>query len=68
MRQILSSITRPNVSNYLTTDILNLTEWLSPVLPWAGAAIFLVVIVLAFRARAARVDRQCSHVRGHARG
>ena len=36
--------------------LLNLTEWLSPLLPWAGALIFLVVIVLAFRARAARIE------------
>lgn len=36
--------------------LLNLTEWLSPILPWAGAAIFLIVIVLAFRARTARIE------------
>ena len=36
--------------------LLNLTEWLGPILPWAGAAIFLIVIVLAFRARTARIE------------
>lgn len=36
--------------------LLNLTEWLSPLLPWAGAVIFLIVIVLAFRARTARIE------------
>jgi len=36
--------------------LLNLTEWLSPVLPWAGVLIFLIVIVLALRARAARIE------------
>ncbi|WP_374332215.1 TIGR02594 family protein [Aestuariivirga sp.] len=36
--------------------LLNLTEWLSPLLPWAGVFIFLIVIALAFRARAARIE------------
>lgn len=39
-----------------TAGILNLTDWLLPVLPWAGAAIFFVVIVLAWRAKAARIE------------
>jgi uncharacterized protein (TIGR02594 family) len=36
--------------------LLNLTDWLLPVLPWAGAAIFLIVILLAWKARAARIE------------
>lgn len=36
--------------------ILNLGEWLMPVMPWAGAAIFLIVIVLAWKAKAARIE------------
>ncbi|MFN4141194.1 TIGR02594 family protein [Aestuariivirga sp.] len=39
-----------------TVGILNLTDWLLPVLPWAGAVIFLIVIVLAWKAKAARVE------------
>ena len=30
--------------------------WLLPVLPWAGAAIFLIVILLAWKAKAARIE------------
>lgn len=36
--------------------LLNLTDWFMPVLPWAGAAIFLIVILLAWRAKAARIE------------
>lgn len=36
--------------------LLNLTDWLLPVLPWAGAAIFLIVIILAWKAKAARIE------------
>jgi hypothetical protein len=39
-----------------TVGLLNLTDWLLPVLPWAGAAIFLVVILLAWKAKAARIE------------
>ena len=39
-----------------TVGILNLTDWLLPVMPWAGAAIFLIVIVLAWKAKAARIE------------
>lgn len=39
-----------------TVGLLNLTDWLLPVLPWAGAAIFLAVIVLAWKAKAARIE------------
>jgi uncharacterized protein (TIGR02594 family) len=39
-----------------TVGLLNLTDWLLPVLPWAGAAIFFVVIVLAWKAKAARIE------------
>lgn len=39
-----------------TVGILNLTDWLLPVLPWAGAVIFLIVIVLAWKAKAARIE------------
>lgn len=39
-----------------TAGLLNITDWLMPVLPWAGAAIFLVVILLAWKAKAARID------------
>lgn len=39
-----------------TAELLNLTDWLLPVLPWASAAIFIVVIALALQARAARID------------
>lgn len=39
-----------------TAGLLNITDWLLPVLPWAGAAIFFVVIVLAWRAKAARIE------------
>jgi hypothetical protein len=39
-----------------TVGLLNLTDWLLPVLPWAGAAIFLIVILLAWRAKAARIE------------
>jgi uncharacterized protein (TIGR02594 family) len=38
-----------------TVGLLNLTDWLLPVLPWAGAAIFFVIIVLAWKAKAARI-------------
>lgn len=36
--------------------LLNLTDWLMPVLPWAGMMIFLIVIFLAWRVKAARID------------
>lgn len=36
--------------------LLNLTEFVAPFLPWIGIAIFAVVIVLAWRARAARIE------------
>jgi uncharacterized protein (TIGR02594 family) len=39
-----------------TVGLLNLTDWLLPVLPWAGAAIFLIVILLAWKAKAARIE------------
>jgi uncharacterized protein (TIGR02594 family) len=39
-----------------TVGLLNLSDWLLPVLPWAGAAIFLIVILLAWRAKAARIE------------
>jgi uncharacterized protein (TIGR02594 family) len=39
-----------------SADLLNLTGWLMPVLPWAGAVIFLTVIVLACKAKAARIE------------
>ncbi len=39
-----------------TVGILNLTDWLLPVLPLAVAAIFLIVILLAWKAKAARVE------------
>jgi len=39
-----------------TAGLLNITDWLMPVLPWAGAAIFLVVILLAWKAKAARIE------------
>jgi uncharacterized protein (TIGR02594 family) len=39
-----------------TVGLLNLTDWLLPVLPFAGAAIFLIVIVLAWKAKAARIE------------
>jgi uncharacterized protein (TIGR02594 family) len=39
-----------------TVGLLNLTDWLLPVLPWAGAAIFLSVILLAWKAKAARIE------------
>jgi uncharacterized protein (TIGR02594 family) len=39
-----------------TVGLLNLTDWLMPVLPWAGAAIFLVVILLAWKAKTARIE------------
>lgn len=39
-----------------TAGLLNITDWLLPVLPWAGAAIFLVVIVLAWKLKAARIE------------
>jgi uncharacterized protein (TIGR02594 family) len=39
-----------------TAGLLNLTDWLLPVLPWAGAAIFLIVILLAWKAKAARIE------------
>jgi uncharacterized protein (TIGR02594 family) len=39
-----------------TVGLLNLTDWLLPVLPWAGAAIFLIVIRLAWKAKAARIE------------
>lgn len=38
-----------------TAGLLNITDWLLPVLPWAGALIFLIVIVLAWKAKAARI-------------
>ena len=39
-----------------TVGLLNLTDLLLPMLPWAGAAIFLMVIVLACKAKAARIE------------
>ena len=39
-----------------TVGLLNLSDWLLPVLPWAGAAIFLIVILLAWKAKAARIE------------
>jgi uncharacterized protein (TIGR02594 family) len=39
-----------------TVGLLNLTDWLLPVLPWAGVAIFLIVILLAWKAKAARIE------------
>jgi uncharacterized protein (TIGR02594 family) len=39
-----------------TVGLLNLSDWLMPVLPWAGAVIFLIVILLAWRAKAARIE------------
>lgn len=39
-----------------TAGLLNITDWLMPVLPWAGAAIFLIVILLAWKAKAARIE------------
>ena len=39
-----------------TAGVLNLTGWLLPVLPWAGAAVFMIVILLAWRAKAARIE------------
>lgn len=39
-----------------TVGLLNLSDLLMPVLPWAGAAIFLIVILLAWKAKAARID------------
>ena len=39
-----------------TIGLLNLTEFVAPFLPFVGIAIFAVVIVLAWRARAARIE------------
>lgn len=39
-----------------SADLLHVTDWLLPVLPWAGAVIFLIVIVLAWKAKAARIE------------
>ena len=39
-----------------TAGLLNLTDWLLPVLPWAGAVIFIILIVLAWKAKAARIE------------
>jgi uncharacterized protein (TIGR02594 family) len=39
-----------------TVGLLNLSDWLLPVLPWAGAVIFLIVILLAWKAKAARIE------------
>ena len=39
-----------------TAGLLNLSDWLLPMLPWAGAAIFVIVIALAWRAKAARIE------------
>jgi uncharacterized protein (TIGR02594 family) len=39
-----------------SADLLHITDWLLPVLPWAGALIFLIIIVLAWRAKAARIE------------
>ncbi|SDB57476.1 C40 family peptidase [Bauldia litoralis] len=36
--------------------LLNLTEFIAPFLPWIGVAILAVVIVLAWRARSARIE------------
>jgi uncharacterized protein (TIGR02594 family) len=39
-----------------TVSLLNLTDWLLPVLPWAGAVIFITIILLAWKARDARIE------------
>ncbi|MCA3573355.1 MAG: TIGR02594 family protein [Aestuariivirga sp.] len=39
-----------------TVGILNLTDWLMPALPWAGAVVFLIVILLAWKVKAARIE------------
>lgn len=39
-----------------SADLLHITDWLLPVLPWAGALIFLTIIVLAWKAKAARIE------------
>ena len=39
-----------------SADLLHITDWLLPILPWAGAAIFLTVILLAWKAKAARIE------------
>ena len=39
-----------------TVGLLNLNDWLMPVLPWAGAVILLIVILLAWKAKAARIE------------
>ena len=39
-----------------TVGLLNLTDWLLPVLPWAGAAIFMIVILLAWKAKGSRIE------------
>ena len=39
-----------------SVKLLNLTDWLMPVLPWAAAAIFLIVITLAWKAKVARIE------------
>ena len=39
-----------------SVGLLNLSDWLMPVLPWAGAAIFLIVIILASKAKTARIE------------
>lgn len=36
--------------------LLGLSEWATTALPWIGAAIFLAVIVMAWRARKARIE------------
>ena len=39
-----------------TIDLLNLTKFMAPYLPWLGVPIFAVVILLAWKARAARIE------------
>lgn len=39
-----------------TVGLLNLSDWLMPLLPWAGAAVFFVIILLAWKAKAARIE------------
>lgn len=39
-----------------TVGLVNLSDWLMPVLPWSGAAIFIIAIILAWKAKAARIE------------
>ena len=43
-----------------SADLLHISDWLLPVLPWAGALIFLTIIVLAWKAKAARIEDYCT--------